>query len=86
MNTSNYCGRVIVVLGGMIPIGTRFKGLVQSPKQPNKKPLETKKNDVFKVGMRDICSTTKYSLPTYLPTCVNFRYKYPFVEGRSSFS
>ncbi|KAK7285225.1 hypothetical protein RJT34_19989 [Clitoria ternatea] len=22
----------------------------------------------------------------YLPTCVDFRYRYPFVEGRSSFS
>nr|ATL62363.1 RNA polymerase beta'' subunit [Amphidasya ambigua] len=43
-----------VVLGGMIPVGTGFKGLVHPSKQHNKIPLETKKNNLFKGEMRDI--------------------------------
>ena len=43
-----------VVLGGMIPVGTGFKGLVQRSRQPNNIPLETKKNDLFGVEMRDM--------------------------------
>ncbi|GLT57387.1 hypothetical protein SLA2020_303630 [Shorea laevis] len=43
-----------VVLGGMIPAGTGFKGLVQRSRQPNNIPLETKKNDLFEVEMRDM--------------------------------
>nr|YP_009455047.1 RNA polymerase beta'' subunit [Alnus orientalis]AUG62574.1 RNA polymerase beta'' subunit [Alnus orientalis] len=43
-----------VVLGGMIPVGTGFKGLVQRSRQPNNIPLETKKNDLFEVEMRDM--------------------------------
>ncbi|KAG6633188.1 hypothetical protein CIPAW_12G031000 [Carya illinoinensis] len=43
-----------VVLGGMVPVGTGFKGLVQRSRQPNNIPLETKKNDLFEVKMRDM--------------------------------
>nr|UDY68501.1 RNA polymerase beta'' subunit [Calycophyllum spruceanum] len=43
-----------VVLGGMIPVGTGFKGLVQPSKQHNKVFLETKKKNLFEEEMRDI--------------------------------
>nr|YP_010422531.1 RNA polymerase beta'' subunit [Uncaria hirsuta]YP_010422701.1 RNA polymerase beta'' subunit [Uncaria macrophylla]UFI57835.1 RNA polymerase beta'' subunit [Uncaria hirsuta]UIE35434.1 RNA polymerase beta'' subunit [Uncaria macrophylla]USG59032.1 RNA polymerase beta'' subunit [Uncaria hirsuta]USG59201.1 RNA polymerase beta'' subunit [Uncaria macrophylla] len=43
-----------VVLGGMIPVGTGFKGLVHPSKQHNKIPLETKKRNLFEGEMRDI--------------------------------
>nr|AWI73032.1 RNA polymerase beta chain [Lepiniopsis trilocularis] len=50
-----------VVLGGMIPVGTGFKGLVHPSKglvhpskQHNKILLETKKRSLFEVKMRDI--------------------------------
>ncbi|KAL2474360.1 DNA-directed RNA polymerase subunit beta'' [Abeliophyllum distichum] len=43
-----------VVLGGMIPLGTGFKGLVPPSKQDNNSPLETKKNNLFEGEMRDI--------------------------------
>nr|AWI72566.1 RNA polymerase beta chain [Dischidia albida] len=43
-----------VVLGGMIPVGTGFKGLVHSSKQHNKIPLKTKKKNLFEAKMRDI--------------------------------
>uniref|UniRef100_A0A1P8D768 DNA-directed RNA polymerase subunit beta'' n=2 Tax=Sambucus williamsii TaxID=180062 RepID=A0A1P8D768_9DIPS len=43
-----------VVLGGMIPVGTGFKGLVHPSRQHNNIPLETKKKNLFGVEMRDI--------------------------------
>nr|YP_009365650.1 RNA polymerase beta subunit [Digitalis lanata]ARJ61163.1 RNA polymerase beta subunit [Digitalis lanata] len=43
-----------VVLGGMIPVGTGLKGLVPPSKQHKKSLLETKKNNLFEVEMRDI--------------------------------
>nr|AWI71708.1 RNA polymerase beta chain [Strempeliopsis strempelioides] len=43
-----------VVLGGMIPVGTGFKGLVHPSKQHNKILLETKKKNLFEGEMRDI--------------------------------
>nr|QHE64523.1 RNA polymerase beta'' subunit [Coffea macrocarpa] len=43
-----------VVLGGMIPVGTGFKGLVKPSKQHNKALLETKKKNLFEGEMRDI--------------------------------
>nr|QXO88534.1 RNA polymerase beta'' subunit [Dischidia acutifolia] len=43
-----------VVLGGMIPVGTGFKGLVHSSKQHNKIPLKIKKKNIFEAKMRDI--------------------------------
>nr|YP_009640688.1 RNA polymerase beta'' subunit [Osmanthus fragrans]QCF37978.1 RNA polymerase beta'' subunit [Osmanthus fragrans]QCU46403.1 RNA polymerase beta'' chain [Osmanthus fragrans] len=43
-----------VVLGGMIPLGTGFKGLVPPSKQDNNSLLETKKNNIFEGEMRDI--------------------------------
>nr|YP_010630343.1 RNA polymerase beta'' subunit [Hillebrandia sandwicensis]WBN97387.1 RNA polymerase beta'' subunit [Hillebrandia sandwicensis] len=43
-----------VVLGGMIPVGTGFKGLVHRSRQHNKIPLEIKKKNLFEGEMRDI--------------------------------
>nr|YP_010346500.1 RNA polymerase beta' subunit [Solanum cajanumense]UNZ90331.1 RNA polymerase beta' subunit [Solanum cajanumense] len=43
-----------VVLGGVIPVGTGFKGLVHPSKQHNNIPLETKKTNLFEGEMRDI--------------------------------
>nr|QBK39316.1 RNA polymerase beta'' subunit [Stewartia cordifolia] len=43
-----------VVLGGMIPVGTGFKGLMPSSRQHNNIPLETKKKNLFEGEMRDI--------------------------------
>nr|YP_009699375.1 RpoC2 [Hydrangea febrifuga]QEJ87297.1 RpoC2 [Hydrangea febrifuga] len=45
-----------VVLGGMIPVGTGFKGLVYPSRlrQHNNIPLETKKKNLFEGEMRDI--------------------------------
>ena len=39
-----------VVLGGVIPVGTGFKGLVHPSKQHNNIPLETKKNKSIRGG------------------------------------
>lgn len=45
-----------VVLGGMVPVGTGFKGLVypSTSKQHNNIPLETKKKNLFGGEMRDV--------------------------------
>nr|YP_010216738.1 RNA polymerase beta'' subunit [Stachyurus yunnanensis]UBS93902.1 RNA polymerase beta'' subunit [Stachyurus yunnanensis] len=43
-----------VVLGGMIPVGTGFKGLVHRSSQHKNIPLETKKKNLFEGEMRDI--------------------------------
>nr|QKV44353.1 RNA polymerase beta'' subunit [Daphniphyllum macropodum] len=43
-----------VVLGGMIPVGTGFKGLVHRSRQHNNIPLETKNKNLFEGEMRDI--------------------------------
>nr|UNY34386.1 RNA polymerase beta'' subunit [Didymodoxa caffra]UNY34467.1 RNA polymerase beta'' subunit [Didymodoxa caffra] len=43
-----------VVLGGMIPVGTGFKGLVHRSKQHNNIPFETKKKNLFECEMKDI--------------------------------
>nr|UER94133.1 RNA polymerase beta'' subunit [Primula sp. YG246] len=43
-----------VVLGGMIPVGTGFKGLLPLSRQHNNIPLETKKKNLFEGEMRDI--------------------------------
>nr|YP_009490162.1 RNA polymerase beta' subunit [Itea chinensis]AHE41657.1 RNA polymerase beta' subunit [Itea chinensis]AWH11605.1 RNA polymerase beta' subunit [Itea chinensis] len=43
-----------VVLGGMIPVGTGFKGLVHHSRQHNNISLETKKKNLFEGEMRDI--------------------------------
>ncbi|XP_048232465.1 DNA-directed RNA polymerase subunit beta''-like [Ricinus communis] len=42
-----------VVLGGMIPVGTGFKGLVQGSRQYKNIPLKTKKNNLFGGEFRD---------------------------------
>nr|YP_009556251.1 RNA polymerase beta subunit [Simmondsia chinensis]QBC70104.1 RNA polymerase beta subunit [Simmondsia chinensis]QBC72590.1 RNA polymerase beta subunit [Simmondsia chinensis] len=42
-----------VVLGGMIPVGTGFKGLVQHSRQHKSIPLKTKKKNLFEGEMRD---------------------------------
>uniref|UniRef100_UPI0030FE406D RNA polymerase beta'' subunit n=1 Tax=Saururus cernuus TaxID=13260 RepID=UPI0030FE406D len=43
-----------VVLGGMIPVGTGFKGLVHRSRQHNNIPLEIKKKNLFEGEIRDI--------------------------------
>nr|BDR62812.1 RNA polymerase beta subunit-2 [Jacquemontia paniculata] len=43
-----------VVLGGLIPAGTGFRGLVHPSKQYNNIPFETTKKNLFEGGMRDI--------------------------------
>nr|YP_009942834.1 RNA polymerase beta'' subunit [Pseudowintera colorata]QOD40341.1 RNA polymerase beta'' subunit [Pseudowintera colorata] len=43
-----------VVLGGMIPVGTGFKGLVHRSRQDNNIPLEIKKKNLFEGEIRDI--------------------------------
>nr|WMW14656.1 RNA polymerase beta'' subunit [Tripterygium hypoglaucum] len=43
-----------VVLGGMIPVGTGFKGLVRFSRQHNNISLKTKKTNLFKGEVRDI--------------------------------
>uniref|UniRef100_UPI0030029736 RNA polymerase beta'' subunit n=1 Tax=Hedyosmum orientale TaxID=226581 RepID=UPI0030029736 len=43
-----------VVLGGMIPVGTGFKGLVHRSRQHNNSFLEMKKKNLFEGEMRDI--------------------------------
>nr|YP_010629543.1 RNA polymerase beta'' subunit [Begonia microsperma]WBN96499.1 RNA polymerase beta'' subunit [Begonia microsperma] len=43
-----------VVLGGMIPVGTGFKGLAHRSRQHNNIPLEMKKKNLFEGEMRDI--------------------------------
>nr|YP_009699800.1 RpoC2 [Curtisia dentata]AUF33867.1 RpoC2 [Curtisia dentata]QEJ87807.1 RpoC2 [Curtisia dentata] len=43
-----------VVLGGMIPVGTGFKGLMRLSRQHNNIPLKTKKKNLFEGEMRDI--------------------------------
>nr|YP_010847555.1 RNA polymerase beta'' subunit [Ceropegia dolichophylla]WEV92122.1 RNA polymerase beta'' subunit [Ceropegia dolichophylla] len=43
-----------VVLGGMIPVGTGFKGLVHPSKEHNKIPLKTKKKNLFEAKTRAI--------------------------------
>nr|UVH70372.1 RNA polymerase beta'' subunit [Corydalis bungeana]WDA93851.1 RNA polymerase beta'' subunit [Corydalis bungeana] len=43
-----------VVLGGMIPVGTGFKGFVYRSRQRNNIPLEMKKKNIFGGEIRDI--------------------------------
>ncbi|GMP55313.1 hypothetical protein CsSME_00020167 [Camellia sinensis var. sinensis] len=43
-----------VVLRGIIPVGTRFKGLTPPSRQHNNIPLETKNKNLFEGEMRDI--------------------------------
>nr|YP_010383339.1 RNA polymerase beta'' subunit [Excoecaria agallocha]UEQ12743.1 RNA polymerase beta'' subunit [Excoecaria agallocha] len=42
-----------VVLGGMIPVGTGFKGLVQGSRKHKNIPLKTKKKNLFRGEVRD---------------------------------
>nr|YP_009757055.1 RNA polymerase beta'' subunit [Impatiens pritzelii]QIM15082.1 RNA polymerase beta'' subunit [Impatiens pritzelii] len=43
-----------VVLGGLIPVGTGFKGLMHPARHHNNIPLETKKKNLFEREMSDI--------------------------------
>nr|YP_010694187.1 RNA polymerase beta'' subunit [Impatiens morsei]WCD66880.1 RNA polymerase beta'' subunit [Impatiens morsei] len=43
-----------VVLGGLIPVGTRFKGLMDPSRHHNNIPLETKKKNLVEQEMSDI--------------------------------
>uniref|UniRef100_A0AAU6SI98 DNA-directed RNA polymerase subunit beta'' n=2 Tax=Lasianthus TaxID=58410 RepID=A0AAU6SI98_9GENT len=55
-----------VVLGGLIPVGTGFKGLVHPSKQHNTIPLETKKKNIFEVEMRDILFYQRKLIDSFL--------------------
>jgi spore coat polysaccharide biosynthesis predicted glycosyltransferase SpsG len=72
MDTSKYCRRVIVALGGTIPIGTRFKGLVQSSKQPNNIPLETNhfKSNKKKKKKKDVDENRYQSDTRHVKKCL----------------
>nr|UUL97056.1 RNA polymerase beta'' subunit [Pachysandra terminalis] len=56
-----------VVLGGMIPVGTGFKGLVHRSRQHNNIPLETKKKNLFEGEMRDILFHHRKLLNSCIP-------------------
>nr|YP_009708875.1 RNA polymerase beta'' subunit [Myrsine stolonifera]QEW86519.1 RNA polymerase beta'' subunit [Myrsine stolonifera] len=43
-----------VVLGGIIPVGTGFKGLMPLSRQHNNIPMKTKKKNLFEGEMRDL--------------------------------
>lgn len=55
-----------VVLGGMIPVGTGFKGLMPPSRQQKNIPLETKKNNLFEGEMRDILFHHRKLLDSFL--------------------
>nr|YP_009673569.1 RNA polymerase betasubunit [Chieniodendron hainanense]QDF43157.1 RNA polymerase betasubunit [Chieniodendron hainanense] len=56
-----------VVLGGMIPVGTGFKGLVHRSRQHNNIPLEIKKKHLFEREMRDILFHYRELLGSCIP-------------------
>nr|YP_010142966.1 RNA polymerase beta'' subunit [Meconopsis horridula]QQL04081.1 RNA polymerase beta'' subunit [Meconopsis horridula] len=56
-----------VVLGGMIPVGTGFKGLVYHSRQHSNIPFEIKNNNLFRGGFRDILFQHKELFDSYIP-------------------
>ncbi|KAI3865246.1 hypothetical protein MKX03_012836 [Papaver bracteatum] len=56
-----------VALGGMIPVGTRFKGLVYHSRQHINIAFEIKKNNLFRGGFRDILFQHKELFDSYIP-------------------
>nr|QXO07550.1 RNA polymerase beta'' subunit [Epimedium myrianthum] len=61
-----------VVLGGMIPVGTGFKGLVHPSSQHGDISLETKTKNLFEGGMRDILFYHKDFFSSCIPIPKNF--------------
>ncbi|XP_057527602.1 DNA-directed RNA polymerase subunit beta''-like [Amaranthus tricolor] len=55
-----------VVLGGMIPVGTGFKGVVHHSSQHKGIPLKTKKKNLFEGEMRDILFYHRELFDSYL--------------------
>jgi DNA-directed RNA polymerase subunit beta' len=55
-----------VVLGGMIPVGTGFKGVVHHSSQHKAIPLKTKKKNLFEGEMRDILFYHRELFDSYL--------------------
>nr|QBC72426.1 RNA polymerase beta subunit [Phemeranthus sp. GY-2019] len=55
-----------VVLGGMIPVGTGFKGFVHRSNQHKNIPLKTKKKNLFEGEMRDILFYHRELFDSYL--------------------
>nr|AXP24367.1 RNA polymerase beta subunit [Tiquilia plicata] len=70
-----------VVLGGMIPVGTGFKGLVYPSKQDNKIPLETKKKNRFEGEMRDILFHHRKIFDSSLSKNFHDRSEQSFIES-----
>nr|YP_009580599.1 RNA polymerase beta' subunit [Anemonopsis macrophylla]QBK48240.1 RNA polymerase beta' subunit [Anemonopsis macrophylla] len=56
-----------VVLGGMIPVGTGFKGLVRRLSQHSNISLEIEKKNLFEGGMRDILFHHKELFDSCIP-------------------
>nr|YP_010897973.1 RNA polymerase beta'' subunit [Diospyros eriantha]UZA61741.1 RNA polymerase beta'' subunit [Diospyros eriantha] len=69
-----------VVLGGMIPVGTGFKGLMPSSRQHNNIPLETKKKNLFEGEMRDILFHHRKLLDSCLSKNFHNTSKQSFIE------
>ncbi|KAI3881031.1 hypothetical protein MKX03_037609 [Papaver bracteatum] len=53
--------------GGMIPVGTGFKGLVYHSRQHSNIPFEIKNNNLFRGGFRDILFQHKELFDSYIP-------------------
>nr|YP_010323829.1 RNA polymerase beta'' subunit [Miliusa glochidioides]UKP89979.1 RNA polymerase beta'' subunit [Miliusa glochidioides] len=67
-----------VVLGGMIPVGTGFKGLVHRSRQHNNIPLEIKKKHLFEGEMRDILFHYRELLGSCIPKNFHDTSEQPF--------
>nr|WLN31912.1 RNA polymerase beta'' subunit [Diospyros kaki var. silvestris] len=73
-----------VVLGGMIPVGTGFKGLMPSSRQHNNIPLETKKKNLFEGEMRDILFHHRKLLDSCLSKNFHDTSEQSFIELKNS--
>nr|UGO88586.1 RNA polymerase beta'' subunit [Corydalis maculata] len=60
-----------VVLGGMIPVGTGFKGFVSRSRQRSNSPLEMKKKNLFGGEIRDILFQHRELFDSCIPTKVH---------------
>nr|DBA09780.1 TPA_asm: RNA polymerase beta'' subunit [Corydalis intermedia] len=60
-----------VVLGGMIPVGTGFKGFVSRSRQRSNSPLEMKKKNLFGGEIRDILFQHRELFDSCIPKTVH---------------
>nr|YP_009938791.1 RNA polymerase beta'' subunit [Mitreola yangchunensis]QNV47024.1 RNA polymerase beta'' subunit [Mitreola yangchunensis] len=73
-----------VVFGGMIPVGTGFKGLVHLSKQHKKIPLETKKKNLFEGEIIDILFPHRKLLDSSLSKNFHDTAEQSFIEFKDS--